>query len=99
MSCAPIFASGCRAGLVGFPFFHVEGVRHDASAGLEIENLRTELDVDARQQKQRNHGGLGKVAFEEIRLGEGSFVADAFIARRSVWTTPPCPGCIRCRVP
>ena len=32
---------------VGFPVFHREGVRHDASARLQVENLRPQLHVDA----------------------------------------------------
>jgi len=30
-------------GLIGFPFSHRKGIRHDTGTGLEIENLRRSL--------------------------------------------------------
>src|SRR5262249_40358218 len=64
MRRAPMVAAACRGGLVGFPIFHVEGVRHDASAGLKVEYLWAQLHVDTRQQEHGNDLCLGKITFE-----------------------------------
>ena len=40
----------------GVPVFHRERVRHDARAGLEVEDLRPQLQVDVGQQEHRDDG-------------------------------------------
>ena len=97
MSRAPVVAAACRGGLVGFPIFHVEGVRHDTSARLEIENLRAQLDIDTREQKHGNDLCLGEITFEQISFDEIGFVANAFFGGVALRQLHHTPGCIQCR--
>src|SRR5215510_283637 len=78
MRGAPMVAAACCGGLVGFPILHVEGVRHDASAGLKLENLRAQRHVDTWQQKHGNDLCLGKISFEQIGFDEAGLVANTF---------------------
>src|SRR5215831_1322473 len=78
MRCAPMVAAACCGGIVGFPILHVEGVRHDASAGLKVENLRAQRHVDTWQQKHGNDLCLGKISFEQIGFDEAGLVANTF---------------------
>src|SRR6185503_13342063 len=72
-------AAGAEVGgLVGLPFAHGEGVGDDARAGLQVEDLRPQLEVDVRQQEHGDHGGLGEVGLEQVRLHELRALGDAF---------------------
>src|SRR5262245_8312845 len=57
--------------LLGYPIAHVERVRDDAHAGLELLlEFRNELQVQARQQIQRDDRRIADVGLEEILVQE-----------------------------
>src|SRR4029077_12057473 len=70
---------GDRESLVWVPVAHRKTVRDNAGPRLEIENLWTQLQIDARQEKHRDHRGLGKIAFVQISFGEGRLIADPLL--------------------
>jgi hypothetical protein len=69
------------AGLVGLPVAHGEGVGDDARAGLHVEDLGTQLEIDVRQQEERDHRRLGEIGLEEVGLDERGAGRDAFLRR------------------
>src|SRR5262249_53411134 len=89
----PLFATGWRGGgnrpevdrpslhaqrLLRLPVAHVERVRDDARARLELlEQLRLQLLIERRKQIQRDDSGLADVGREEILVEEFDFVGDA----------------------
>ncbi len=56
---------------------HVEVVRDDPRARLELLQLRNELGVQARQEIQRHHVGVAQVQREDVLVLDGHQVADA----------------------
>ena len=77
---APRAAVGPRLGLVGRPALHAERVRHDAAAGLQVEELRPELVHVARQEEQRHHVGLRDVRLVHVALDERSLCRERRLA-------------------
>ena len=60
------------------PVAHVERVRDDARARLQLLlQLRNQLQIERRQQVQRDHGRLADVGREQILIEEFHLVADA----------------------
>ena len=67
--------------LVGFPVAHPEHVRGDARAGLERKQLRAQLDIQRREQIQRDDRGVAQVGLEEVGLAERDAVGHPLTAR------------------
>src|SRR5436190_15136897 len=67
---------------VRLPGSHIELVRHDARAGLELgEQARAQLHVEIRQQVQRDHRRIAELRLEEVLAPERNEVGDALLAR------------------
>ena len=59
-------------GLDRFPVTHVEVMRHDARAHLELlPQARSQAQVDLGQQVERDDSGRGDIALEEVTHAEG----------------------------
>src|SRR5919204_914741 len=66
---------------IGLPVAHGEGVRRDARAGLQRQELRPQLQVDIRQQEHGDHSGFREVGLEEIGLHELDAFVDTCLVR------------------
>ena len=69
---------------VGVPSMNPEGVRHDAGAGLEGEELVAQPVKIAGQQKQREDGGVREIGREHVAFDEDRRVADALFDCRAL---------------
>uniref|UniRef100_A0A0N4ZEN4 Tr-type G domain-containing protein n=1 Tax=Parastrongyloides trichosuri TaxID=131310 RepID=A0A0N4ZEN4_PARTI len=63
--------------LIRWPVAHVEGVRDDAGAGLQLaEETRAQLHIDRLQQIKADHGGLADIDAEQVFLDEVDHMLD-----------------------
>src|SRR6266404_3684718 len=62
---------------VGLPVAHREGVGRDARAGPQSQELRSQLQVDVRQQEHGDDGRLREIRLEEVSLHELGALRDA----------------------
>ena len=71
--------------LLRWPFSaHVEAMRDDACAGLQLLEGRHQLDVERRQQIQRDDGCRAQVRLEQVLVEKLDLVADAGLGQVGV---------------
>jgi hypothetical protein len=70
-----------RHRLVGLPVAHAEGVRHDARARRELQQLRAQLQVDLVEQEHRDHRRARQVGLEQVLLLEARALGHALALR------------------
>ena len=65
---ALVIVAGVAKDFLGLGARHVEGVRDDTGAGLELGQLGHQFYIQARQQVERDDGGFAEVEFENVRV-------------------------------